>query len=161
MTKITGSGSGSTQKCHGSATLLKSVSNLRYDHGFYVLELDGKAALHTVHAPSVLLTCTTERFIVFCLCNTLFYWVTAHCAPQSTHLHGVPRAQCLSPLWNWDPTHPLSRKRVNWHTRLRVRGWESPNSDDWRKTLSTLSTLKGGTSFYQHCSCQWVSPQCD
>jgi hypothetical protein len=42
--------------------------------------------------------------------------------------------------------HPLSRKRVctppppqpkeGEHTRLRVRGWGSPNSDDWRKSLA-------------------------
>ncbi len=26
--------------------------------------------------------------------------------------------------------------RKGGHTRLRVRGWESPNSDDWRKSLA-------------------------
>ncbi len=44
---------------------------------------------------------------------------------------------------------PLSRKRVcplppnqraGGHSRLQVRGWGSPNSDDWKK-LSTLPTL--------------------
>ena len=43
-------------------------------------------------------------------------------------------------------SHPLSRQRVcpsprnqggrGVHTRLRVRGWESPNSDDWKKSLA-------------------------
>jgi hypothetical protein len=41
-------------------------------------------------------------------------------------------------------SHPLSRQRVcpspryqgGGHTRLRVRGWGSPNSDDWRKSLA-------------------------
>jgi hypothetical protein len=32
-------------------------------------------------------------------------------------------------------SQPLSHQRVC-HTRLRVRGWGSPNSDDWRKSLS-------------------------
>ncbi len=41
--------------------------------------------------------------------------------------------------------HPLSRKRVctsprnqrgGAHTRKRVRGWGSPNSNDWRKSLA-------------------------
>jgi hypothetical protein len=27
------------------------------------------------------------------------------------------------------------------HTRLRLRGWGSPHSDEWRKKLSTLPTL--------------------
>ncbi len=47
----------------------------------------------------------------------------------------------MSPRRNWDSPTPLSRQRVcpsagtkgeGWHTRLRVRGWGSPNSDDWR-----------------------------
>jgi hypothetical protein len=42
-------------------------------------------------------------------------------------------------------SHPLSRQRVcpspgtievGGHTRLRVRGWGSTNSDDWRKSLA-------------------------
>jgi hypothetical protein len=39
------------------------------------------------------------------------------------------------------PTHlspasvPLSQE-AGAHTRLRVRGWGSPNSDDWRKSLA-------------------------
>jgi hypothetical protein len=37
--------------------------------------------------------------------------------------------------------HPLSRQRVcpsprGGHTRLQVRGWGSPNTDDWRKSLA-------------------------
>jgi hypothetical protein len=56
-------------------------------------------------------------------------------------MHKVP--QCLSPRWNWDPPHPLSRKRVcspfrnqrGVNTRLRGREWGSPNSDDWRESL--------------------------
>ncbi len=46
---------------------------------------------------------------------------------------------------------PLSRASVplppeprGGHTRLRVRGWGSPNSDDWRKSLS-LCLLCGPT----------------
>jgi hypothetical protein len=66
---------------------------------------------------------------------------------ESTSIH-VPRVQQrLSPRRNWVP-HPLSRKRActhspsnqrrGEHTRLRVRGWGSPNSDDWRKASFLL-----------------------
>ncbi len=50
----------------------------------------------------------------------------------------------MSPRRNWDsPTPsfasesaPSARfKGGGGHTRLRVRGWGSPNSDDWRKSL--------------------------
>jgi hypothetical protein len=45
----------------------------------------------------------------------------------------------------WESPHPLPRQRVfpspqnqrgGGHTRLRVWGWGSPNSDDWRKSLA-------------------------
>jgi hypothetical protein len=39
------------------------------------------------------------------------------------------------------PSVPPRNQWVGVHTRQRVRGWESPNSDDWRKKLSTLPTL--------------------
>jgi hypothetical protein len=60
-------------------------------------------------------------------------------------------------------SQPLSRQRVcpfpqnrgpggggGGHTRLRVRGWGSPNSDDWRKSLA-LCLLYGRAS--QETSC--------
>ncbi len=31
---------------------------------------------------------------------------------------------------------PLRNQRGEGHTRLRVKGWGSPNSDDWRKSLA-------------------------
>ncbi len=53
-------------------------------------------------------------------------------------------------------SQPLSRQRVcpsprtggGGHTRLRVRGWGSSNSDDWRKSLvlCLLCGAKGGFS---------------
>jgi hypothetical protein len=60
---------------------------------------------------------------------------TAHCA------------QYMSPRRNWDSPNPsLAMQRVcpfpqnrgvgGGLTRLRVRGWGSPNSDDWRKSLA-------------------------
>ncbi len=59
----------------------------------------------------------------------------------------------MSPRRNWESLNPsFSRQRVcpspqNWggggHTRLRVLGWGSANSDDWRQKLSTLPTLGG------------------
>ncbi len=58
----------------------------------------------------------------------------------------------MSPRWNWDSPTPVSRQRV-WpspqnqggHTRLQVRGWGSPNSDYWRKSLA-LSAYSVGHS---------------
>ncbi len=53
----------------------------------------------------------------------------------------------LSPRPNWDPLPPpptpLAQANVlppgtkggRVHTRLRVRGWGSPISDDWRESL--------------------------
>ncbi len=58
----------------------------------------------------------------------------------------TPRlSKCLSRRWNWyhPPPSPASecapgtKGRGGLHTRsrLRVRGWGSPNSDDWRESL--------------------------
>jgi hypothetical protein len=75
--------------------------------------------------------------------------IYVHCV-QCTHTYehkvNTPRVpQYLYPRLNWDP-HPLSLRRVfnvsppklkeGKHTRLRARGWGSPNSDDWRKSLA-------------------------
>jgi hypothetical protein len=58
--------------------------------------------------------------------------------PQSTYIYRVP--QCMSPRRNWDsPTpslvsecaSPPETKGGGEHTRLQVRGWGSPNSDDF------------------------------
>jgi hypothetical protein len=40
--------------------------------------------------------------------------------------HPLSRSECVSPLI----------QRRGEHTRLRVRGWGSLNSDDWRKSLA-------------------------
>jgi hypothetical protein len=54
--------------------------------------------------------------------------------------HKVPRIpQCMSPCLNWDPPPPPlvsdcvtpQNQRRRGHTRLRVRGWGGPNSDDY------------------------------
>ncbi len=45
----------------------------------------------------------------------------------------------MSTRWNWDPT-PLDASECalppgpkgGGHTRLRLKGWGSPNSNDWR-----------------------------
>ncbi len=39
---------------------------------------------------------------------------------------------------------PPPNQRGGWQPRLRVRGWDSPNSDDWRKSLG-LCVLWGRT----------------
>ncbi len=51
---------------------------------------------------------------------------------QSTDIYRAP--QCMSPRWNWDsPSVPSPPdQRVGGHTRLRLKGWGSPNSNDWR-----------------------------
>ncbi len=57
--------------------------------------------------------------------------------------------QCLSPRRKWDPPPTPSPSSDcappsgtgEACTHLQVRGWGSPNSDDWRKKSSTLSTL--------------------
>jgi hypothetical protein len=60
--------------------------------------------------------------------------------PQSTYIQRGPH--CMSPRRIWDSPNPLFRQRVcpspprtkgEEHTRMRVRGWGSPNSDDLRK----------------------------
>jgi hypothetical protein len=41
-----------------------------------------------------------------------------------------------SRLWGWgDVPSPRNQRGGGVHTRLRVRGWGSPNSDDWRESL--------------------------
>ncbi len=63
---------------------------------------------------------------------------------QSTHIYRVP--QCMSPRRNCDspipslasecaPPPPPPNQRGG-HTRPRVRGWRSPKSDDWKKSLA-------------------------
>ncbi len=49
----------------------------------------------------------------------------------------------MSPRWNWDsPTPSLASEcapppeQKGGPTRVRVRGWGSPNSDDWRKSVA-------------------------
>ncbi len=72
---------------------------------------------------------------------------------QITYIPRVP--QCQSHCRNRTPPRPLSRNQVctppppepkeGGHTRLLVRGWRSPNSDDWRKGLA-LCLLCGSKS---------------
>jgi hypothetical protein len=69
---------------------------------------------------------------------------------QSTYIYRVPQCKSMFPRRNWDsPTPsppsecvpPPRNQGGGAHTRLRVRRWRSPNSDDWRKKLRTLPTL--------------------
>ncbi len=55
----------------------------------------------------------------------------------------------MSPRWNWDSPIPSlasecaplpGTKGGGGHTRLRVRGWGKPNSDDWRKACTLPTT---------------------
>ncbi len=56
-----------------------------------------------------------------------------HPTPGSCSPPGV--AQKFTPT-NWDPPPPLPQASVPPESRLRVRGWGSPNLDDWGKSLS-------------------------
>jgi hypothetical protein len=104
---------------------------------------------------------------ICCRCNVIFYLVIAHCAPQSTHLHRVTTGTVFVPSLELGPSQPLFRKAsVPSHRNQRGGGAHAPAGKGLgesqlrrlEKKLSTLSTLKGGTSLYQHCSCQqWIS----
>ncbi len=73
----------------------------------------------------------------------------------------VPQSTCTTvyvPSSELGLPQPLSRKRVcpplpkgGRRTRLRLRGWGSPNSDDWRKSLA-LCLLCGWFSSSLLCS---------
>ncbi len=61
----------------------------------------------------------------------------------------------MSPRRNWDsPTPSLASECApppgsrGGHARLRVGGWGSPNSDDWRKSLA-LCLLCGGSNLFR------------
>jgi hypothetical protein len=67
-------------------------------------------------------------------------------SPQSKYIPTIYlEYHSVCPLVGIGTPHPLSRKRVCFppgtkggggvHTRLRVRGWGSPNPDDWRENL--------------------------
>ncbi len=56
----------------------------------------------------------------------------------------APQCTCMSPRRNWDSPNPSLAsecalppdQRVGGHSRRRLRGWGSSNSDDWRKSLA-------------------------
>ncbi len=64
--------------------------------------------------------------------------------PQSTDIYRVPQCTVCPLVGIGTLPPPLSPASVplppelkgGRHTRLRVRGWGSPNSEDWRKSLS-------------------------
>ncbi len=72
---------------------------------------------------------------------------------QSTYIH-IKSTTMYVPSSESGLSQPLSRQRVcpspqnrgEGHTRLWVRGWGSPNSDDWRISLA-LCLLCGSTFF--------------
>jgi len=86
-------------------------------------------------AEKVLCEIITKKYDFYCDGEALKVVRKYRCHPVYTrmvgrtyhnlHIHRVPR--CMSPRRNWDSPTPLSRQRV--------RGWGSPNSDDWRKSL--------------------------
>ncbi len=72
--------------------------------------------------------------------------------PQSTYLYIEHHSECTlvgigtsRTLSRNASVHPLPPGPKGGHTRLRLRGWGSPNSDDWRKSLA-LCLLCAGRS---------------
>jgi hypothetical protein len=65
------------------------------------------------------------------------YEIHRACAAYTKYFY-IKRPQCMSPRRNWDsPTPSLAseyapppEQKGGGHTRLRVWGWGSPNSDD-------------------------------
>ncbi len=77
------------------------------------------------------------------------YLPSPYSRSQSTYIYRAP--QCMSPRWNWDspPLQPQASvpsppdQRVGGHTRLRLKGWGSPNSNNWRNAQhSAYSVLQ-------------------
>ncbi len=70
-----------------------------------------------------------------------------------------------SELGNWDSPNPSLASECTpppapvakgWgHTRLRVRGWGSPNSDDWRKSLALCLFCVWGVLTEQQILLYW------
>jgi hypothetical protein len=85
--------------------------------------------------------------------NQCDLWLTLY-----TYIPRVP--QCLSLVGIGTPPPSLSCKRVctpmkqkeEEHTRLRVKGWGSLSSDDWRKSLA-LCLHCGGTTHISRGKC--------
>ncbi len=59
--------------------------------------------------------------------------------PRTKYIYIYRVPQCMSPRLNWDsptpsPPSECAPPRVSHNTRLRVRGWESPNCDNVGKS---------------------------
>jgi hypothetical protein len=83
---------------------------------------------------------------------------------QSTFTYSAP---CMSPRRYWDSPTPSHGERVyppdpkGGHTRLRVRGWGSPNTDDRRKRIALCLLCGRGkhTRYHDDLSPTEVSPK--
>jgi len=69
------------------------------------------------------------------------FWivVTKYCTYKYLEYHSVcslVRIGTPPPPLSQAGVPPPEPKREEVHTRLRVRGWRSPNSNDWRKKLT-------------------------
>ncbi len=54
-----------------------------------------------------------------------------------------------------------SDKRVGGHTRLRLKGWGSPNSDDWRKSVALCLLCAATTSQQRPIDERWWTMSID
>ena len=82
----------------------------------------------SVHSVPLPCWCTQSTYISRCLEYHSVYPLVGIGTP-----HPLSRSECVSPL----------NQRRGEHTRLRVRGWGSLNSDDWRKSLALCLHFSG------------------
>ncbi len=81
-----------------------------------------------------------------CMCDSVHYIRQSTWTMQSPHkVHTYKEYYSICPSLELGLSHRLSRQRVcpsprnqrvEGYTRVRVRGWGSPNSNDWRKSLA-------------------------
>ncbi len=92
--------------------------------------------------PGMYLTWLYEQMAhMYCVQNTCIQY-TVYCITQSTYVLLILSTTVYVPSSELGLSHHLSRSECaptpgtkgGGHTRLRVSGWGSPNSDDWRKS---------------------------
>jgi hypothetical protein len=96
-----------------------------------------------------------------------FYLLESHALDHKVHKHKEYHNHSVFSLVGigtlppplWPASMPLPTEPKGGHTRLRARGWGSPNSDDWRKSLALclLCALDAPSSPVVYIGCDWES----